>query len=744
MKNSVRLFTFVGLLSLCFSLSAQEVDPGMLTLEKIYKSHEFNSERMGRMAWLGDGSSYTALEYSADRSGRELVKYNTKTGKKEVLVTSKEFIPGGEEKPLSIDNYTWSPEGDRLLLFANTSRVWRTNSKGDYWILDLAGKELKQIGKFADPSNLKFAKFSPDGKKVAYVYYNNIYVEVPGSGEITQLTDNGSATMINGTFDWVYEEEFHMKDGFKWSPDGKHIAYWQMDASVIREFYMINNTDSLYPYIITVPYPKVGQKLSKCRIGVMPAVGGETVWMKTGEDLRNNYIPRMEWAANSHEIVFQYMNRLQNQNQVMLGDIRTGNVRSVFTDTDKAWLEVVDDFMWIEDGAYFTWISERSGWKHIYLVSREGKEIKPITNGEYDVISIELIDEKGGYVYFIASPESPTERYLFRTKLSGGEPEKLSPAEAGHHSYDIAPNARWAVHTYSNFDTPPVIGLVSLPKHKTERVLVDNEKLKAALAGVKTGESEFFRVDIGDGVELDGWIMKPWNFDPVKKYPVLFFVYGEPWNSTVQNSYGKRNLWYHLLNQKGYIVMSVDNRGTKVPRGRDWKRSIYKQIGVLAAADQAAVAEIIGKWDFIDENRLAIWGWSGGGSMTLNAMLQYPDIYHTGISVASVPDQRLYDAIYQERYMQTPELNPEGFKKGSPITYAKNLKGNLLIIHGTGDDNVHYQGMERLMNEFIKYNKQFSMMAYPNRSHSIREGSGTTLHLYTLMTNYLLDKMPPN
>ena len=743
LRTSIAIFAFFAC---SFSLFAQETDPGLLTIDRIFNSGEFSGDRTGPMQWLDDGTGYTALEFTEDNSGRELVKYDIKSSKRGVLVAAGEFIPEGEERPLRVSSYTWSPDGSDILIFTNTSRVWRRNDKGDYWIFDRDERKLKQLGTFADPSSLKFAKYSPDGKKVAYVYYNNIYVEDVATGEVTQLTANGSETLINGTFDWVYEEEFSARDGFRWSPDSRHIAYWQMDASVIREFYLINNTDSLYPYIITVPYPKVGQKLSTCRVGVIPATGGETVWMKTNEDHRNNYIPRMEWAASPDEIVIQYMNRLQNQNQVMLGNIKTGEVKEVFMDKDDAWVDVVEDFLWIDGGKYFTWTSERSGWNHIYLVSRDGKEIKPVTKGDYDVVSIQLIDEKGGYVYFIASPDNATERYLFRTKLSGGKPEKLSPAAAGHHSYNIGPGAKYAVHTFSNVTTPPVIELVSLPDHKVVRKMEDNQSLKEELSALKTGPVEFFKVEIEEGVELDGWIMKPYNFDASKKYPVLFHVYGEPAGTTVQNRFGgsRGYLWYQMLAQKGYVIISVDNRGTNVPRGREWRKCIYKQIGVLAAADQAAAAEKIGEWDFIDKDRFAIWGWSGGGSMTLNALLQYPDIYHTGISVASVPNQLLYDAIYQERYMQTPDLNPEGFKKGSPITYAENLKGNLLIIHGTGDDNVHFQGMEKLMNEFIRYNKQFTMMAYPNRSHGIYEGEGTTLHLYTLMTSYLLDKMPPD
>lgn len=738
------VFLFISFFLYDFSYS-QKSDPGLLTLDRIFNSYEFFPDFFGPAEWLEDGSGYTTLEYSGVAYDKiDLVKYDAKTGIRTLLVESKNFIPEGKDISLEIDNYTWSPDGNRLLLFTNTARVWRTNTSGDYWIYDLMSEKLKHIGAFAEPSTLMFAKFSPDGVKVGYVVENNIYVEDIETGDIRQLTDNGSATLINGTFDWVYEEEFQIQDGFRWSPDSKKIAFWQIDASGIGAFYLINNTDSIYPRIIIIPYPKVGQTLPAARVGVIPSDGGETVWMNTAGDPRNNYIPRMEWAANSQEIVFQYMNRLQNKNQVILGDIQTGNVQSIYTERDEAWVDVVDDFQWIEGGKYFTWISEQSGWRHIYLVSRDGKEIRQVTRGNYDVISVELIDEKGGYIYFIASPDNPTQRFLFRIKMSGmGEPERLTTEKSGNHSYDISANAKWAIHTRSDFETPSTTDLISLPKHKSERILIENKQLKANMKKLYRPKVDFFRIDIGDGVELDGWMMKPYNFDQSEKYPVLFYVYGEPAGSTVQDNFAySQYLWYTMLTQKGYIVISIDNRGTNAPRGREWRKCIYKQIGVLAAADQAAAAQKIGKWDFIDKDRFAIWGWSGGGTMTLNALLQYPEIYHTGIAVASVPDQKLYDAIYQERYMQTPELDPEGFINGSPITYAGNLKGNLLIIHGTGDDNVHYQGVEMLINEFIKYNKHFTMMAYPNRSHGIYEGEGTTLHLYTLMTNYLIENMP--
>ena len=400
----------------------QKPDPGLLTLDRIFSSYEFIPEFFSPSKWLKDSSGYTTLEYSGLAYDKpELVKYDAKTGTRTLLMKSEKFMPEGKETSLEIDDYYWSPDGSCLLMFTNTTRVWRTNTKGDYWIYDFKNEKLKQIGTFAKPSTMMFAKFSTDGKKVGYVVENNIFVEDLETGDIIQLTNDGSDKMVNGTFDWVYEEEFQIQDGFRWSPDSRKIAFWQIDDSGVGEFCLINNTDSIYPRIITIPYPKVGETLPSARIGVIPADSGKTVWMNTEGDPRNNYIPRMEWAANSEEIVFQYMNRLQNKNQVMLGDIQTGDVRTVYTEVDEAWVDVVDDFQWIEGGKYFTWVSEQSGWRHIYLVSRDGTEIRQITHGDYDVVSVEHIDEKTGYLYFIASPGNPTQRVLFRIKMSGGE-----------------------------------------------------------------------------------------------------------------------------------------------------------------------------------------------------------------------------------------------------------------------------------------------------------------------------------
>ncbi len=727
-------------------LAGQSTDPSLLTLERIYASPEFFGERFGPACWLETASAYTTLETSETaREGRDIVRYNPATGTRTIMVPASRLIPRGQTRPLGIANYTWSEDGRKLLIFTNTRRVWRANTRGDYWVLTLDNWELQQLGGSSEPAALMFAKFSPDGTRVGYVRENNIFVEDLASGQVNQVTTDGSATIVNGTSDWVYEEEFFLRDCFRWSPDGTLIAYWQFDTEGVNEFRMINNTDSLYPRIISFPYPKAGETNSAARVGVVHADGGETVWMHIDGDARDTYIPWMEWAANSDAVVIQHLNRLQNTNSLLLGNASDGSVQAIITETDDAWLDVVSDLNWLDDGSHFTWVSERDGWRHLYVVSRSGEKVRLVTDGEYDVVSVQAVDEQGGWVYFIASPDNPTQRYLYRVSLTGDDGlERLTPSnETGTHSYQISHDAIWAIHRRSSFGVPAITDLVQLPARQVARILVQNSALRENVAALATGEMEFFRVDNGAGVLLDCWIMKPPDFDASKQYPVLFYVYGEPWGQTVTDSWGGGTyLWHLMLTQQGYIVASVDNRGTPAPRGRDWRKVIYRKIGVYASADQAAAAREIAERPYIDPDRVGIWGWSGGGSMTLNMMFRYPDLYSTGMAVAPVPDIRYYDTIYQEPYMGLPQDNPRDYSEASPITFADRLEGNLLVVHGTGDDNVHYQGTEALINRLIAANKRFTMMAYPNRSHGIYEGRGTTLHLRTLLTEYLKTNMP--
>ncbi len=749
------------LLLLLFVTSfAQQTQPPsdvVLTVDSIFT---YRTQPLGPVRWQSDGSGYFALEASPGKPNSvDLVRYGAATGDRTVFVGADKLTPAGAKSPLSVEEFEFSPDGQKLLIFTNSARVWRSNTRGDYWVFDLKDSSLRKLGGDARPSTLMFAKFSPDGTRVGYVRENNIYVESLSGGKpaIRQITSDGSRYIINGTFDWVYEEELFCRDGFRWSPDGKNIAYWQLNSEGVKEMLLINNTDALYPVVTAFPYPKAGETNSAARVGVVSASGGSTKWFEISGDPRNNYLPRMEWAASTDEVVIHQLNRLQNTNTVMLGDVRSGKVRTLLVEKDDAWVDtawgdiswdktglVRGDAEWIDDGKRFLWTSERDGWRHIYSISRDGRDIRNITPGNFDVINVERVDTANDWIYFEASPENAIQRYLYRAPLDGsGKLERVTPTNLpGIHSYNISPTGEFAIHVHSQFTQPPTTAVVRLPQHTTLRTLIDNRELKEKLSKLKRTPTEFFKVDIGEGVQLDGWMIKPPDFDPQKKYPVLFYVYGEPWGQTVLDTWGGRNtLWHMMLAQQGYLVMSVDNRGTPAPRGRPWRKIIYRKMGIVNSLDQANAARTISKWPFVDASRIGIWGWSGGGSSTLNAMFRYPDVYHVGLSVAPVPVLRYYDTIYQERYGGLPQDHPEEWKQSSPITFAGNLKGQLMIVHGTGDDNVHYQGTEALINALVAANKQFQMMAYPNRSHGIYEGAGTTRHLFGLFTKFINEKL---
>jgi dipeptidyl-peptidase-4 len=735
------LFVILGQTHLVHSA---DQDLSQLTLERIITNDEFRAERFGPARWLQDGTGYTTIE--TNPSGSDIVKYDPGTGQRSVLVSAKQLTSQGKNQAISIQDYVWSNKGDKLLIFTNTKRVWRQNSRGDYWVLDRKNETLRKLGGTGPEATLMFAKFSPDATRVGYVRAGEIYIEDLSTSKITRLTNDGSTTRINGTFDWVYEEEFSIRDGFRWSPDGRSIAYWQIDTEGLQNYTLINTTETLYPKLTSIPYPKVGQTNPAARIGVVAADGGTTSWVEIPGDSRNFYLPRMEWIPGSNELILQHLNRLQNANEVMIADAKTGKTRIAFTDKDEAWVDIVEDFNWFDTNKKFTWMSERDGWRHIYAASRSGENPQLITKGEYDVIEFVHVDETNGTILFLGSPENPTQSYLFSVKIDGSAPAiRLTPKDqVGTHNYQISHDGRWAIHTFSTFSSPPIIDLISLPDHKSIRTLADNSKLRTKLKALKLGSSEFFRIGIGEGVELDGWKILPPDFQATKKYPMMVHVYGEPAGQTVLDRWnGQRNLWHLMLAQKGYVVVSVDNRGTPAPRGRAWRKSVYKQIGILASKDQAAAVRAVeAKWPFIDPSRVGVWGWSGGGSMSLNAIFRYPDLYKAAIAIAFISDQKLYDTIYQERYMGLPDENAKGYREGSPINFVDGLKGELLIIHGTGDDNCHYQSCERLVDRLIAANKPFSMLSYPNRTHSISEGKNTTRHLFESMTRFLERNLP--
>jgi len=680
----------------------------------------------------------------------------------------KVILSSSQVNNLEIESFSFSQSKNKILIFTQSVKVWRYNTRGDYWVYDFKKNEIQKLGRNMSSSSLMFAKFSPNERFVAYVSKEktesgirnsstsvNIYLESLDDRSIKKLTSsNGTKKLINGTFDWVYEEEFGCRDGFIFNEDGTRIAFWQIDANQVRDFYMINNTDSIYSYTIPVEYPKVGEDLTPARIGVINLSNAEITWMKIPGEQNKFYLPRMTWMPGRNDLMIQQLNRKQNHSKIYIANANDGSTELLMEEKDDAWVDlrsswpyqVQAGWKFINNGKEFLYTTEKDGWSHIYRFDITNKTEYLVTKGNYDVVKPLAYDEKNESVYFIASPENPTERYLYKTSAKGdGKLIRVTPdILEGSHNYQISTKAKYAFHSFSNYFTRPMQAIVSLPNHK---FINENQNMieKYDLEKKKDHPLEFFEITTVDNVTMEGWIVKPKNLNKNKKYPVLFYFYSEPAGQTGVNRYGAGNnsLYDGNLGEDGYVYVTFDGRGTPSPKGRAWRKAIYRNIGRINVRDMAMGAKaVFEKYEFIDTSRVAVHGWSGGGTATLNCLFQYPEIFHTGIAVAAVANQLTYDNIYQERYMGDPKESYQDYVDGSPIKYAKNLEGNLLYIHGTGDDNVHYQNAEMLANELIKHKKIFYMLSYPNRSHGIRE-DGAYPHVRLMFTDFLRKNCPP-
>jgi dipeptidyl-peptidase-4 len=750
-------FSVAVAIAVPFAACADQRETAAKLLARTMTNPEFRVKSFRGGAWLGIGDSYLALEPSATAGGSDIVRYQTATGIRDILVAADRLIPAGAKTPLPVEDYRMSPDGHQVLVFTNSKTVWRQNTRGDYWVLDLKSGALRKLGADAPPSSLMFAKFSPDNSKVGYVRGNNIYVEDLVSGKIAQLTRDGSDMVINGTSDWVNEEEFDIRDGFEWSPDSHAIAFWQFNTNGVRNYTLIDDLGApkgeivtgipypetgVYPQTLQYQYPLAGTPNSAVRVGVASAAGGQVVWMKAAGDPHSYYIPQMGWADSGH-VLLQHMNRLQNKNEFLLADAATGVSRAVFVDEDSAWVDANKRILWINRDRDFLVLSERDGWRHLYRVARDTGDAGLVTRGAFDVVSLDHVSPDERWVYFIASPDNPTQRYLYRARMDGTTgPERVTPNLPGTHLYNISPNGEWAFHNYSSFDVPPVFELVHLPDHRVVRNTADNAALAERVKPLSGGPAEFVKVDAGNGLMVDAWLIKPPDFDPAKKYSLIVLVYSEPAGQTTADRWP--SMFNRALTSAGYLVASFDNQGTPAPRGREWRKVVYGNVGPLSSQQQAAALQSLEKThSYIDPKRVGVWGWSGGGTETLNLMFRYPEIYGVGVSVASVPDQRLYDSIYQERYMGLPQDSPKAYEQSSAINFASGLRGDLMVIHGSGDDNVHFQGFELLVNKLISLGKQFDMRVYPGRTHGISEGQGTSSDVYTNILGYFEEHLPP-
>ena len=602
-----------------------------------------------------------------------------------------------------------------------------------YDVADGSGVELSD----SEPDGLpRASNISPDGMRLVRSRQGNLEVQHLESGLRTSLTNDA----VDGSISYGRAS---------WSPDGTLIAFVQSDRSKVRLRSRIIPGDPSYPEVRETRFARVGGEIARLRVGLVDADGGELRWMPIPAPAEGYYLGQVEWAGNSHELLVEKLNRFRNVRDFLLVDVRSGAIRTLFHESDHAWVlaSIAKNarLEWLHGGRDFLVISEKDGWRHAYLCSRDGQEETLLTKGEYDIIERVKIDERGGWFYFNASPSKAMEKYLYRVRLDGeGKAERVTPLNhPGTHDYVFSPDAKWAFHTYSRFDTPPITELVEFPSHRVVRTLEDNQALNRKMASMISHPTEFLTIDIGGGVEMDAWMIKPRDFDPSRKYPILVYVYGEPHAQTVLDAWGKVQSDYHrVIADLGYLVVSIDNRGTPAPKGAAWRRAVFGSLGPLSTEEQAKGLKELGRLrPYVDLSRVAIWGWSGGGSNTLNAMFRRPDVYHVGIAVAPKPQAHLYNAWFQEIYMETRETNPEGYQKASAINYAEGLKGDLLIVHGSGETNTHLEIVEGLVDRLIELGKPFDYMNYPNRDHGIRRGKGTSVHLRMHMIRYLLNHL---
>jgi dipeptidyl-peptidase 4 len=579
---------------------------------------------------------------------------------------------------------------------------------------------------------------SPGGQHVLYTEEGDLYVRDLGNDQTHPLTKSARSDAVSNR-------------RAVWSPDGQRIAFVQSDASAIKLRSALVPGDPSYPGVREVRFARVGGTIATLRVGVVDVQGSETRWLALPMPTEGFYLGQVSWAGNSHELLVEKLSRFRDEREFLLADLRTGAITRIFHETDPAWVIASygknSGLEWIRNGQAFLVLSEKDGWRHAYVYARDGQQLALLTPGPMDIIERAVVDEARGWFYYYASPDNATQKYLYRVRLDGSaDPDRVTPMDQpGTHDYDFSLDAKWAFHTYSSFDTPPVTELIELSTHRVLRVLEDNSELRKKMEPLIARPTEFFALDIGAGIEVDAWMIEPRNFDATRKYPVFVHVYGEPHGQTVLDAWARSHADFHrVIADLGYLVVSIDNRGTPAPKGAAWRRCIFGSLGPLSTDEQAAAIKELGRTrPYVDLSRVGIWGWSGGGSNTLNAMFRRPDVYQLGIAVAPKPQPHLYNAWFQEIYMSTREVNPEGYRRSAPINFAEGLQGDLLIVHGTGETNTHLQITEGLVDRLIELGKRFDYMAYPNRNHGLREGQGTALHLRMLMTRYLVEHLVP-
>jgi len=731
MRTVTALFKIFFVLCLSGVLLFAQTEKKQLNLDDIFNSGKFAGKGLNGVHWLNDGTRYSYYEKDTAAKATNILMYNV-GGKSSTLVLSTASLKiNRDDPPFRFTTYQWSPDEKQILFISappDREYLSRLTPAGNIFLYDLSAKSFRRLTNASDPQYN--VKFSPDGKSIGFVRNNNIFVIDAASGNERQLTTDGTEHIINGKFDWVYEEEFEISDGWQWSPDSKHIAFWRLDENRVPE-YTLTEWDSLHLTLIPMRYPKAGEPNSIVKIGVVDLQSSSTKWMDIGAN-DDIYIPRIQWTLDPAILSIERLNRGQNVLELLYADIVTGSTHTVLTESEEKWIDVTNDLTFLKDGN-FIWPSERDGYRHLYLYRNDGTLLNQITKGEWDVDAFCGVDEQAGTLYYSSTEVSPLERQIYKIQLDGKKKKRLTET-AGTHSGNFSPTRKCFLDTYSNISTPPKIALVN---NEGAILSVIEENDIAALKNVHVGKTTFLSFATTDGVLLNGSIMKPADFDSTKKYPVLVYTYGGPGSQVVRNAWERTSdvLWYSYLGEHGYLIFMVDNRGTGA-RGKAFKTMGYRNLGKWEVNDQVEGAKYLSSLPYVDRERIGIWGWSYGGYLTSMVILNGADYFKTAIAVAPVTSWRYYDNIYTERYMGTPQNNPGGYVESSPITHASKLKGRFLLIHGTSDDNVHFQNTANFVSALEKANKQFSMRVYPDKNHGIY-GGVTRFNLYTLMTNFI-------
>jgi len=727
MKFKIIGLSFSIFLFIFSELSNAQSQTKEITLDDIYASGKLYQKRVYGMRSMANGSYYSVLENDS------INVYKYKNGNYvKTIVTASELIPEGKKENIRLVNYTFSKDENKILFPTKTEYIYRYSSKSEFYIWDIKNKTLQQL---SENGKQRLASFSPDGSKVGFIRNNNLFIKNLISNTETQITKDGLYNnIINGTTDWVYEEEFGFTRAFFWSPNGEKIAFYKFDESNVKEFCFLKYGD-LYPEEYKYKYPKAGEDNSIVNIFTYNITNEKTVKMDIGEET-DQYIPRIKWTKNNEILSIQRMNRLQNKLEILFADPKNGESKVIYTETNKYYIDITDHLTFLDDNEHFLFTSEKDGYYHIYLYKMNGELVKQLTKGNWVITDLIGFDEKKQIVYYTSAESSPLNRDIYSVDLKGNK-NKLS-SRKGTNRARFSSDYKYFINTFSDANTPSVI-TVNKANGKQIRVLEDNSKLLKTIKEYNFSKKEFFTITTSENVELNAWKILPPNFDKEKQYPVLFTIYGGPGSQTIQNSWGS-DLWEQMLAQKGIIVVSVDNRGTGA-RGEEFKKMTYMQLGKYETIDQIEAAKYLGSLDYIDANRIGIFGWSYGGYMSTLCMTKGSDYFSTGIAVAPVTNWRYYDNIYTERFMRTPQENANGYDDNSPINHVDKLKGNFLLIHGTADDNVHVQNSIDLVTALVAANKQFEMQLYPNSNHGIYTGKNTRMHLYKRMTDFLLSNL---